>query len=525
MLDSDFFSVELAAGDVLGVAASANVGLLTLHAPDESILIGSQQDLTSIFPAGSPLPGGSGGPVAHLVAPVAGTYTIELAFGVGTYTADAAVYRPALELGAPGDQQILFFDFDGASVDPSLFGGDPGSVSLSPLSAFLAGWGLSLAAENEVIDSILATVEENLAADLQSSGVNPLFAVEIRNSRDHPDPFGGANVSRLIVGGTIDELGLSTLGISQSIDPGNFGFAESAVVLLDLLSAAPSDPNSLNQYPLAPGATRLDVVGRGVGNIVSHEAGHFLANFHTDQLDATPAIMDQGGVLSNTVGVGPDGIFGSGDDPDVDFVEDRFVPNEGFFGLEDTQAATSFGLSSSSPDVTVDPGSVLIGLVPDGQDTTPLAIANLLGVATLDWSLAEHTGQDCASAGAVPWLSVSPAAGSVGAGGSALVDLEVDATGLPFATYTATLCLTSNDPDTPTLAIPVELIVSACGPLDLVLENDTVAGPLTFEACQSITARNGFTVGSGSVELIAPQVILGDGFTLSAGASLTVTTP
>jgi hypothetical protein len=525
MLDSDLFAVELEAGDVLGVAASANVGLVTLHAPDESVLIGSPQDATSIFPAGSLLPGGAGGAAAHLVAPAAGTYTIELAYGVGAYTTDVAVFRPPLEEGQAGGRQTLFLDFDGAIVAPSLFGGDPGSVSLSPLGAFLAGWGLTPADEGDLIDSILATVEENLATDLAASGVNPLFDVEILNSRDHPDPFGVANVSRVIVGGTIGELGLSTIGIAQSIDPGNFEAAESAVVLLDLLSAASSDPNSLNQFPLAPGATRLDVVGRGVGNIVAHEAGHFLASFHTDQQNATPAIMDQGGLLSNTVGVGPDGIYGNGDDPDVDFVEDRFVANEGFFGLEDTQAATAFGLSISPPDVTVDPGSVLIGLVPGGQETVSLAIANLLGVATLEWSLAEHTGPGCASAGDVPWLSVTPAAGSVAAGGSVSVDLELDATGLPFDTYTASLCLTSNDPDTPALALPVEIVVSACGPLDLVLENDTVAGPVTFEACQSITARNGFTVGSGSVELIAPRVVLGAGFSVSDGASLTVTAP
>ena len=117
--------------------------------------------------------------------------------------------------------------------------------------------------------------------------------------------IGGAHyyVSRVIVGGTIPELGIATIGIAESIDPGNFATGETAVVLLDLLSGPSFDPNSLNQFLLAGGATIVDLVGIGVGNIVAHEAGHFFANFHTDNFNATPNIMDQGGNLANTVGV------------------------------------------------------------------------------------------------------------------------------------------------------------------------------------------------------------------------------
>ena len=46
--------------------------------------------------------------------------------------------------------------------------------------------------------------------------------------------------------------------------------------------------------------------------------------------------MDQGGNFPLLFGVGPDGVGGTADDPDVDFGEDVFNPSEGFTGIEDT---------------------------------------------------------------------------------------------------------------------------------------------------------------------------------------------
>lgn len=46
------------------------------------------------------------------------------------------------------------------------------------------------------------------------------------------------------------------------------------------------------------------------------------------------------------MGVGPDEVFGTADDIDVDFGEDLFVPSEGFTGIEDTLNTVAFGLST-----------------------------------------------------------------------------------------------------------------------------------------------------------------------------------
>jgi hypothetical protein len=170
--------------------------------------------------------------------------------------------------------------------------------------------------------------------------------VRIRNSRDNAPQFGEPNVSQLIVGGTIAESGIPTIGIAESIDPGNFGHEESALILLDVLSdpAAGFGSPSLNTY-ITPASDRIAFIGQAIGNIVSHEAGHYLGNWHVDQFNAQPNIMDQGGNFPVLYGVGPDGVGGTADDVDVDFGEDTFNPNEGFTGIEDTLVRTAFGLS------------------------------------------------------------------------------------------------------------------------------------------------------------------------------------
>ena len=103
----------------------------------------------------------------------------------------------------------------------------------------------------------------------------------------------------------------------------------------------------LDQIPRAAGVSAIDVIGRGVGEVVAHEAGHYLGNFHTDQFNEMPNIMDQGGNLEQSIlGLGPDGIFGTDDDTNVMFVRDEFVPAEGLLGQEDSTTTTARGLTT-----------------------------------------------------------------------------------------------------------------------------------------------------------------------------------
>jgi subtilisin family serine protease len=64
-----------------------------------------------------------------------------------------------------------------------------------------------------------------------------------------------------------------------------------------------------------------------------------------------------------------------------------------------------------------------------------------------------------ASCGA-SWLSVSPASGSVPAGGSTGLNVTFDSTGLSGGTYTTNVCVTSNDADESLVTVPVTLTVN-----------------------------------------------------------------
>ncbi|WP_250035199.1 PPC domain-containing protein [Paractinoplanes maris] len=342
-VDEDFYAIKLRPGDVLGGAVTGSATFLTVYDTLPREVHGSRQDASSIYPMDSPLPGG-GNAVTDHVATQAGWHYIGVAGGSGAYQVKVEAYRPVLQGAKP--QQTLYLDFDGARVNTGVFGGT-GNSDLSPLAAFLTRWGLTRADEDELIDRVVAGVTENIKNDLVASGLNPKFKVKIANSKDNADTFGKANVSRVVVGGTIDESGVDTIGIAQSIDPGNFETEETALVLLDVLSSpAGSTPASLNTY-LTGDSDRLAFVAQGLANVISHEAGHFFGDFHTDNRDALPNLMDAGGTgFATLFGVGPDGVGGTADDLDVDFGDSTFLPAEGFVGTEDTLGRIVFGLTS-----------------------------------------------------------------------------------------------------------------------------------------------------------------------------------
>jgi hypothetical protein len=341
-VDTDFFAIKLKAGDVIGASVAGSPTYLTVYDTTPREVHGSRQDASFIYPMDSPLPGG-GKAVTDYVATKAGWHYVGVANGGGSYDVTVEGYRPVLQGAKP--TQTLFLDFDGARVNTGVFGGT-GNVQLSPFSAFVARWGLTTADRDALIDAVVAGVTESIRQDMIDSGLNSRFKLKILNSKDDPDPWGKTNVSRVIVGGTIAESGVDTIGIAQSIDPGNFETEETALVLLDVLSDPAGDPASLNTY-LTPASDRIAFVGQAVGNVVAHEAGHFFGNFHTDNLDEQPNLMDAGGTGFDTLfGVGPDGIGGTADDTDVDFGDGAFLPAEGFVGTEDTLGRIAFGLTS-----------------------------------------------------------------------------------------------------------------------------------------------------------------------------------
>lgn len=343
--DVDIYRFDLRAGDIFAAKVTGAGHRLTIFDPAGVQMQGSAQDFSSLYPDSSPLPRG-GNAVADHVATVGGTHYLAVAEGSGDYEVGVEAYRPPLERELV--PQTVFLDFDGATVDMAKFEiePNPGIRTLSPFSTFLSQWGLTAADEPAVIRQVVRTVRENLAEDVAANGNNPNTRLVVLNSMDHPDLFDRRNVSRVVIGGTTEEAGFATVGISESIDPGNFAQEETALVLQDFL-AQPAGPSvSLNTY-LTPESNRTAFIGRAIGNVVAHEIGHYVGSWHTDNTNATVNLMDAGGgpFVPAFFGVGPDGVGGSADDTDTDLTVDVFRPLEEFTGIEDSLNRTAFGLS------------------------------------------------------------------------------------------------------------------------------------------------------------------------------------
>ncbi|MCH9646797.1 MAG: choice-of-anchor D domain-containing protein [Deltaproteobacteria bacterium] len=461
--DVDCFALQLEAGDVVGASLYEGARKVRLQRGSGELLVAADgRDLSGLFPDESPLPGGGNAAISYLVGET-GPHSIcaerPVDFDNSAYTLEIAASRPALDREPQAVRQILFLDFDGATVNPEIFGGSPGSVDLSPFADFLSDWGQTAAEESDLIDRIVASVEENLSEDLRilggngdfdTSGLVGTFDVEIRNSRDHPDPFGQPFVARVIFGGTTEELGILTIGIAENIDVGNFDTGGSAVVLLDLLSAPPDNPNSLNQFLTGEVGAKARLLGLGLGNIATHEAGHLLGNFHSARDEGENQIMDRGGNLPAFVGAGEDGVFGTPDDLDIDFGQDLYEPAEAFSGSQDSIDTISYalGVGGSRPILRARPRTVSFApLTPGDTSVLPVLVSNegnlSLAVASPQLS---GPNQDEFSVDPTPPFTLAPGVSR---------QLLVSAAPTSNGSKSALLELGSDDPAQPTSRLPL----------------------------------------------------------------------
>jgi hypothetical protein len=369
--EDDYFAISLKGGDILGVACRGSSALGGLD-PQIKLLnsIGNaliiNDDGLALYPVTSPMPvrAHSTDSMLTFIAPHDGLYHIlvepfpqtGIARSQGSYTLQLRIRRNVFESEPTGTKQIIFVDFDGATIPAqSMFGGTgtPVNAILSPLSSFLGNWGLTASDENRVINAILIEMTANFNF---VTAMNPGFKYELRNSRDNLDTFGiEPHVSRVIIGGTAAQLGIGTIGIAESVDPGNFDTSETGLLLLgDLSDTNPANVLSLNNVLVSGGATNIDLIGTAVGNMAAHEVGHTLGNWHTDPNNSLRCIMDSGGASTlsnfrqNYFEVGADGIFGNADDNESDFIADLYFATEyvGMFpSISDSTVRTAFAMS------------------------------------------------------------------------------------------------------------------------------------------------------------------------------------
>jgi len=100
------------------------------------------------------------------------------------------------------------------------------------------------------------------------------------------------------------------------------------------------------------------------------------------------------------------------------------------------------------------------------------------------------------------WLTAAPASGTVAGGASSNVTVTANpaAGGLASGTYTAELCVTTNDPAHGLIVVPVSLTVSACSSNDEIFCDGFDGGPgllRTLRESESEAVAENYGVGSG----------------------------
>jgi hypothetical protein len=108
------------------------------------------------------------------------------------------------------------------------------------------------------------------------------------------------------------------------------------------------------------------------------------------------------------------------------------------------------------PDIDVTPASFNVTVASGFSRLRRLIISNV-GSAPLTYSITDDAA----------WLSESPTSGTVNPSRSDSIQVTFDATSLPPDTYSATITVSSNDPDEPEVLVPVTLVVLQ--QIDLVL--------------------------------------------------------
>ncbi len=396
--DLDTFAVDLKAGTVLDIATQGAAGQFSVFFEDGTLWYGVDFNNAIALPPDSPLQTDGNAAFAQVI-PRDGRYfiTVSPITTASSYTMGLRAYRPSIESAPIGTRQILFVDFDGATYPRAVFDDgtgipQPGVIRLPSLRESLPLLGIQAiddASFNRLIDLTMAETIRMFEAlgtlgtngHFDTTGNPGDFGITVLNSRDHPDP-GLTNplVTRVILGGTVNDSEIQTIGISSTLDIGNFSMDDIVIGLLDGVLGV------VGGVPIAPTSSIIDQMGDFLAFLVAHEAGHSFGMRHTaSAMSPNPFpdneitnIMDEGpgSDFGQVIGAGPDGIYGTVDDVDVNFVEDRFSYREGLDGQNHTDDSLSQTLATGTRGGGIN-GVVFNDLNADGNRTGDPGIANV----------------------------------------------------------------------------------------------------------------------------------------------------
>jgi hypothetical protein len=360
--DLDHYTMNLRGGDIFDISSNGpavelldSQGNLLVTATTNPVLATGDNP----YPENSPL--STTGSVAFAyVIPTDGVYQIRVSGGIGPYEATVKLFRPVIEQQPLGTVPELFLDFDGAVVDRSEFdAAGNGTIAMPSLAASLAPYGYSASDVNQLIDKIIAMVNEDFNGSIPQLGANGFYfndgvpgnyALRITNSRDHGERFGLPNVTRVVISSTSEffygdpALG-GVLGVAPNIDMGNFDLEQTVMLFAESYQTS-GIPQSMQ---LGPSASASDALAILVAGTISHELGHAIGLWHKDFFDNSVTIMDP--FDNPDYIVGADGLLGTADDGDIDFVPNVYRRTDGvefLTGRENDGATVSHVLGTGT---------------------------------------------------------------------------------------------------------------------------------------------------------------------------------
>jgi hypothetical protein len=237
--------------------------------------------------------------------------------------------------------------------------------------------------------------------------------------------------------GTITPIGTS----NPSADPGGFtGFAQDPTTGT-LYASGVSCGSSSHLYTIDRNTGASTLVGELTGMpcaiwiAISPDGLMYSVDIVND---ATFAVDKTSGAASLLGSVGFNANYGQ----DADFDQSTGILYWAAFN------ADAFGDEIRTVDTTTGASTLVYSL----------GFTQIVGLAT------ETVGGACAQPIDLPWLSLSPTAGTTAPGGSTGVTASLNGSGsLEGDTLTGTVCVTSNDPDEHRVEVPVTVDVTAAG--------------------------------------------------------------
>ncbi len=116
---------------------------------------------------------------------------------------------------------------------------------------------------------------------------------------------------------------------------------------------------------------------------------------------------------------------------------------------------------TAAPAAAVNPAALASTQPPDTTVTATLTLSNT-GAVNLNWTITTDSGGDCLSPdNNLPWVGVSPIAGVTAPASASQVVVTFNSTGLAPGVYTGVLCINTDDPINPIIAVPLTLVVSS----------------------------------------------------------------